>query len=419
MAGRLQCLLGLFVFLLFAWMLSSERNKIRWSGIWWGLSLQSVIAVLALKTSGGGAFFVASNRLLNRLNDVALNAAGIPFGFLANPGIMKGLGESTRLPIEPYVIFVVGLAASMILISSLSSLFYHWGLLQRVMYGIALVMRKTMRTSGSESLGAAANIFLGQNESALVIKPYLEEMTRSEIMALMTVGMATIASGMVVVYNGWGLSAGHLVTASMMSAPGALVVAKLMLPETVPSKTSGEGFVLTRHTTVNAFDAICRGALDGIKLAASVVATVVAFVALVALANLILVHVQRWCGVSQPQTFESVLGYLNAPVAWLIGVPWHDCRVVGGFMGERVVLNEFLAYRHLIAHQQGLTDRSFVLATYALCGFANFSSIAIQIGGIGTLAEGRRHVLAELGWRAMIGGLLSCYISAAIVGILM
>jgi CNT family concentrative nucleoside transporter len=420
MLPRFQSLLGVLVILGLAWLLSARRKEIVWRTVVLGLSAQFAIALISLRTRAGGAFFLAANQVMDQLNQFALKGALIPFGFLARTDVMKVIAKRLEdsVAMDKGVIFAVSLPASLILVSTLSALFYHWGILQRVVQVMAWVMRKSMRTSGSESLAAAANTFLGQDESALVIKPYLEGMTRSEIMALMTIGMATIATGMVVLYSSWGLPAGHLITASMMSAPGALLIAKIMLPETEPSDTAGKDTALVPRATFNTFDAACRGALDGMKLSLNILAIVIAFVALVALANSILVGVQGWCGISRPQSFQDLMGYLNAPLAWLIGVPWHDCQKVGSLMGIRIVLNEFLAYDSLVKQGAGLDPRSFLLATYALCGFANFSSIAIQIGGIGTLAPGRRRYLAELGLRAMVGGVLSCYLSAAIIGII-
>jgi len=323
--------------------------------------------------------------------------------------------------IDKDVIFLVSVPASLILVSTLSALLYRWGILQRVVQAMTWLMRKSMRTSGSESLAAVANIFLGQGESALVIRPYLAGMTKSEIMALMTVGMATINAAMVVVYSSWNgvcsLQPGDLVTASMMGAPGALVIAKIMLPETETSKTAEADVFMASRTKKNIFDVACRGAMDGVMLSVNIIAGVIAFVALVALANWIFLGVQRRCGIGQPQSLEDLLGYVNAPFAWLIGVPRHDCLLVGSLMGKRIVLNEFLAYQSLVK-STSLAPRSCLLATYALCGFANFASIAIQIGGIGRLAPARRRYLAELGLRAMIGGILSCYLSAAMVGLI-
>lgn len=432
MSPQLQSLFGLLVILALTWLLSERHEQIAWRTVGCGLFAQFAIALISLNPSVHETLFHAERYAMTELQNFALQGALIPFGFLARPEAMKTLAEwlngtmiidedrvigFTDFSYMKEVIFLVSVPASLILVSTLSALLYRWGILQRVVQAMAWLMRKSMRTSGSESFAAVANIFLGQPQSALVIRPYLARMTKSEIMALMTVGMATISGAMVVVYSGWGLQAGDLVTASMMGAPGALVIAKIMLPETQPNQTAETDFVMASRTKKNIFDVACRGAMDGVMLSVNIIASVIAFVALVALANSMFVAVQRWCGIGgpQPTSLEDLLGYVNAPFAWLIGVPWHDCKLVGSLMGKRIVLNEFLAYSSLVK-SAGLDRRSFLLATYALCGFANFSSIAIQIGGIGRLAPSRRRYLAELGLRAMIGGILSCYLSAAMVG---
>jgi CNT family concentrative nucleoside transporter len=312
------------------------------------------------------------------------------------------------------------------LISALSSFLYHYGILQRVVRALAWVMRRLMGTSGSESLAAAANIFMGQTEAPLVIKPYLRRMTRSELMALMVGGMATIAGGVLAAYVSFGISAGHLLTASVMSAPAALLMAKVMVPETEASDTAGGAPAKIPRETHNGLEALCRGAGDGLTLSMNVMAMLVAFVAVVALANLLFTSAQAWAGVATPLKIETVVGWLNAPFAWLMGVPWKDCGVVGEILGQRIVLNEFISYVSLGQHlqagaanpAQALDPRSVTLTTYALCGFANFASIAIQIGGIGALVPERRADLARLGLRAMVGGLLACYLTACLVGIL-
>lgn len=291
-------------------------------------------------------------------------------------------------------------------------------MLQRVVHAMALVMRKAMRTSGSETLAAAANIFMGQTEAPLVIKPYLAGMTRSELLALMTSGMATIAGGVFAVYVSFGAAAGHLLSASVMSAPAALMMAKIMLPETDKSETAHDAPLKIERTATNSIDALCRGASDGLHLALNVLAMLIAFVAVVALANYLLGLLLRPFSVQL--TLQELFGWCNAPFAWLMGVPAKDCPVIGQILGERIVLNEFYGYLTLTQKYKALAmdERSFVLATYALCGFANFGSIAIQIGGIGALAPSRRGDLAQLGVRAMIGGLLASYLTAALVGII-
>jgi CNT family concentrative nucleoside transporter len=288
---------------------------------------------------------------------------------------------------------------------------------------MAWVMMKTMRTSGSESLAGAANIFLGQNEAALVIKPYLPKMTQSEIVALMTTGFSTIATGVMAVYAGMkGINAGHILTASVLGAPAGLLTAKVVFPETEASETGERCHFDVERTTLNSFDALCVGASEGMMLSITVMAMLIAFVALVALINGLVVWPQHAVGLENPLTIQQMLGWVNAPFAWLMGVPWRDCPLIGQILGERIVTNEFVGYLNLSKYVQAnpdvLDQRSVTLASYALCGFANFSSIAIQIGGIGALAPSRREDLARLGLKSMIAGLLACYLFAAVVGVL-
>jgi CNT family concentrative nucleoside transporter len=305
----------------------------------------------------------------------------------------------------------------------LSSLFYHWGVLQRIVHAMAWVMRKAMGTSGAETLSAAANIFMGQTEAPLVIKPYIPRMTRSELLCMMTGGMATIAGGVAAVYAAFGAQAGHpevaghLLTASVLNAPAALLVAKILIPETEVSETAGGVVKDPPRNTVNSVDALCRGASDGMMLAINVIAMLIAFIALVALVNFILIWPQQQADVATPVSLQAMLGWLNAPFAWLMGVPAHDCGTIGSVLGQRIVLSEFIGYTALNAAT--VDARSYTIATYALCGFANVASIAIQVGGIGSLAPERRGDMARLGVRAMIGGLLATYLTATIAGILL
>src|SRR6185503_15450929 len=317
-------------------------------------------------------------------------------------------------------IFVVTVTATIILVSALSSMLYHYGILQRIVRGVAWVMQRAMRTSGSESLAAAANIFLGQTEAPLVIKPYLRRMTRSELLAMMVGGMASIAGGVLAAYVGFKISAGDLLVASVMSAPASLMIAKVLLPESEVSETAAGASAKVPRETHNGLESLCRGASDGAMLSINVMAMLIAFVAVVALANLLFGGVQSLCGVAAPVKLETIVGWVNAPFAWLIGVPMKDCLAVGEMLGQRIVLNEFIGYLELGKHvaAQTLDARSIQLATYALCGFANFSSVAIQIGGIGALVPERRADLAKLGLRAMLGGLIACYLTATVVGIL-
>ena len=297
------------------------------------------------------------------------------------------------------------------------SVLYHLGIMQKVIKLIAWFMVKLMGTSGTESLAAAANVFAGQTEAPLVVKPYLETMTRSEVMALMTGGMATVAGGVLVSYVGFGIDAGHLLAASVMSAPAALVCAKLIIPETESSVSSGDLNVKLESESVNLIDAAANGASEGLKLAMNVAAMLVAFIALIAFLNGFLGIIGEWFGFEN-FSLELILGYLFSPVAFLMGVPWSDCIIVGSFLGKKLVINEFVAYLDLKDQMANLSPRSIVISTYALCGFANFSSIAIQIGGIGALCEKQRKVLAELGMRSLIAGTLACFMTACVAGIL-
>lgn len=411
---KLISLLGLIVFVGIAWLISADRKRFPWRAVGWGLALQFIFGWLILRTTPGEAVFGFFQRAVTKLIGFADEGSKMVFGPLANTGLL-----SEKLGPGNGFIFVVTVTATIILVAALSSLLYHYGILQLVVRAAAWVMQKLMRTSGSESLAAAANIFMGQTEAPLVIKPYLPRMTRSEILALMIGGMATIAGGVLAAYVSFGISAGHLLTASVMSAPAALLIAKVMLPETEQSETAAGAPAKIPRETINGLDALCRGASEGMMLAINVMAMLIAFVAVVALVNYLLSLGLRQVGVNAATPLQTAFGWLNAPFAWLMGVPAKDCLAIGGVLGERIVLNEFIGYLSLSLQAAQLDPRSLNLATYALCGFANFSSIAIQIGGIGSLAPTRRMDLAKLGLRAMIGGLLACYLTATIAGILL
>lgn len=413
MQFKLVSVLGLVVFIGIAWALSSNRKKIPWRAVAWGLGLQFLFGFLILKTAPGERVFDFCQRGVTKLIGFADEGSKMIFGPLANGDLLtEKLGPGNGF------IFVITVTATIILVAALSSLLYHYGVLQLVVRGTAWVMQRLMRTSGSESLAAAANIFMGQTEAPLVIRPYLPTMTRSEILALMTGGMATIAGGVLAAYVSFGISAGHLLTASVMSAPAALLIAKVMLPETEQSPTAAGASAKIPRETTNGLDALCRGASEGMMLAINVMAMLIAFVAVVALANYLIGLGLRQFGYTGSAPLQTLFGWVNAPFAWLMGVPWKDCEAIGSVLGERIVINEFIGYLSLSKMGADLDPRSYTLATYALCGFANFSSIAIQIGGIGSLVPTRRADLAKLGLRAMIGGLLASYLTATIAGIL-
>ncbi len=409
----LVSLLGMVVMIALAWGCSLDRKRFPWRTVLSGLALQFLFAWLILKTTGGAAAFDFAQRAVTKLISFADDGARMVFGPLTDTALL-----AQKLGLPNAFIFAITVSATIILVSAVSSFLYHYGILQLVVRGMGWVMQRVMRTSGSESLAAAANIFMGQTEAPLVIKPYLARMTQSEILALMVGGMATIAGGVLAAYVQLGVSAGHLLTASVMSAPAALIMAKILLPESEASETAAGASAKIPRETINGLDALCRGASDGMTLSLNVMAMLIAFVAVVALANYLLAFPQQKLGVAHPVTFQTLFGWVNAPFAWLMGVPSRDCVAVGQVLGERIVLNEFIGYLSLSQQKAALDPRSFTLATYALCGFANFASIAIQIGGIGSLAPGRRGDLARLGLRAMLGGLLACYLTATIVGIL-
>jgi CNT family concentrative nucleoside transporter len=399
--------------------MSSNRKLFPWRTVLWGIGLQLTFGILILKTSWGGLVFSFVGEAIQQLIRCSNAGTEFVFGPLGDHATMAAV-----FPAKPLV-FAVLVTGTIIIVSCLSSVLYHWGLLQRVVRGIAWVMQRAMGTSGSETLSAAANIFMGQTEAPLLIKPYVARMTRSELQCMMVGGMATIAGGVAAVYSKLGADAGHanmaghLLTASVMNAPAALLISKVLLPETEQSETHGSAPKDPPRTTVNSIDALCRGAGDGMMLSINVLAMLIGFMAFVALANYLFALPQTFLGIAQPATLQNVFGWVNAPFAWLMGVPAKDCFAIGQVLGERVVLNEFIGYVSLTHPQTVLEPRSFAIATYALCGFANFSSIAIQVGGIGSLAPERRAEMAKLGVRAMAGGLLATYLSASVAGILL
>lgn len=403
--------LGIVVLLVLGWMLSTRRDRFPWRTVLSGLALQLVLAALILKTPFGQPIFEAARSAMNQLGVFAQEGATMVFGPLANQTAMnRSLGGGG-------VVFAIIVSATIIVVSALSSLLYHYGILQRVVHASAWLMQRVMRTSGSESLAAAGNIFLGTTEAALIIRPYLPHMTPSELHALVVTGMASIAVSVFAVYAQMGIDAGHLLAASVLSAPAGLMMAKVLFPETLESETSAAHSTVVEKHTVNGIDALCRGASEGMMLSINILAMLIAFVSMVALANALLAWPQQSLGAAHPVTLQQIFGWINWPFAWLLGVPAADCGKVGQVLGERIVLNEFIGYLDLAKLRDSLSPRSYILATYALCGFANFSSIAIAIGGIGALAPERRSELAQLGLRAMLGGLLATYLMACIAGL--
>ncbi|HEY4417699.1 MAG TPA: nucleoside transporter C-terminal domain-containing protein [Verrucomicrobiae bacterium] len=417
-------LCGWLVMIAVAWAISFNRKSFPWRTVIWGIGLQLVLALLILKTPWGAALFEFAGKVVQKLILFSSDGTKFVFGPLAD-------GEQLGKTFGPAhgLVFAILITGTVVIVSALSALFYHWGILQRVVRAVAYVMRKAMGTSGSETLSAAANIFMGQTEAPLVIRPYVPRMTRSELMTIMVCGMAHIAGGVAAVYAamgiqaGYGNTAGHLLTASVLNCPAALMIAKIMLPETEVSETASTSPATVPRTTANSIDAICRGAGDGFHLALNIIAMLIAFIAIISLANYVVSYPQTHFGfhAASPVTLQKFFGWVNAPFAVLMGVPWQDCVNIGQILGERIVLNEFVGYFDLTTHAKtlALDPRSFMIATYALCGFANFSSIAIQVGGIGSLAPERRSEMAKLGFRAMVGGLLAAYMTACLAGFLL
>ena len=407
---RIISVLGLVVMMGLAWAMSEHKKQVRFRVVWGGLLLQLVLAVFILKTSIGAAIFQSIGDFFTATLGFVDAGTSLVFG-------------------EEYVhhFFAFKVLPTIIFFSSLMSILYYLGLIQKVVEAFAWVMQRTLGTSGSETLSAAANIFVGQTEAPLMVRPYISSMTKSELMALMVGGFATIAGGVLVAYAGMGIDAGHLVAASVISAPAALLISKLMIPETEQSVTLGHVELSVDEKHANIVDAATKGALDGMKLTLNVVAMLIAFLALVALVDAILGLIGEWTGVLLGYNWDwslaALFGYVFAPFAYLLGIPWADCFYAGELLGKKMVLNEFIAYAQMMEWSQPdsgvvLSERSTLILTYALCGFANFGSVGIQIGGIGGIAPERRAELAILGIRAMIGGTLAMMMTACIAGIL-
>jgi len=413
MIGLFQPVLGAVVILSIAYAFSTNRAAIRWSTVAWGLGLQIVFALIVLKTSVGQHVFETLGTYITTLLSFANVGSAFVFGPLGDSPlwtrVMVGaLGPSGA---QSASIFAFQVLPTIIFIAALFAILYYFGVMQLVVRLFAVLMHRVMKASGAESLNVAASIFMGQTEAPLTIRPYLPDMTYSELMTVMTSGMAHISGGIMAAYILFGIEAKHLLTAVIMTAPGTLMMAKMFVPETDVPKTMGSVKLEVEQTDVNVIDAAGRGTGEGLHLALNVGAMLISFLALVALLNAILGQVHL--------SMQQILGWLFSPVAWSMGVPWRDARVIGNLLGTRMVLNEFVAYSQLGPLKGTIDPKSFTIATFALCGFANFSSIGIQIGGIGALAPNRRHDLARLGLRAMFAGTLANFMTATIAGFLL
>jgi concentrative nucleoside transporter, CNT family len=410
---KLQPLVGLIVILAIAYALSTNRRAIDRRTVLWGLTLQVVFALIVLKTTAGQATFQRLGAMINRLLDFAFVGSSFVFGPLGDKEVWPRIMTTVLGPegARYGVVFAFQVLPTIIFIAALFAILYYFGVMQVVVRLFALMMRRVMKASGAESLNVAASIFMGQTEAPLTIRPFLPRMTESELMTVMTSGMAHISGGIMAAYILFGIEAQHLLTAVIMTAPGTLMMAKIFVPETEQPETMGTVRLEVERTDVNVIDAAGRGTSEGLSLALNVGAMLISFLALVALINALL----GLAGLSLQQIF----GWVFAPVAWSMGVPWQDAPTVGNLLGTRMALNEFVAYSQLGPMKDTLDPRSFTIATFALCGFANFSSIGIQIGGIGALAPARRHDLARLGLRAMLAGTLANFVTATIAGFLL
>ncbi len=411
-------LFGLACLVSIAWLCSNNRGAVDWRLVATGISLQIAFAALVLLAPGGRQVFEALGHGFVKLLEFTQVGAALVFGDLARS---EKLGFIFAFQVLPTIIFF----------AALMGVLYHAGVMQRIVRGMAWAITKVMRVSGAETTSVCASIFIGQTEAPLTIRPYIAKMTQSELLTIMIGGMAHIAGGVLAAYVGMlgggdpvqqAFYAKHLLTASIMAAPATLVIAKILAPETGEPLTRGKVRMEVEKTTVNVIDAAAGGASDGLRLALNVGAMLLAFVALIALVNAPLTWLGEASGLAawlgRPTDLGTLLGYLMAPVAWIIGVPWQDAVQVGGLIGQKIVLNEFIAYLQLAEIQGTLTDQGRLVATYALCGFANFSSIAIQLGGIGGLAPERRGDIARLGMRAVLGGSIATFMTATIAGVL-
>ena len=412
-APKIQSVVGLLVILALAYSASTNKRSIDRRTVAWGLGLQILFALLVLKTTPGQELFQTLGQGINRLLDFANVGASFVFGPLGNKEAWPKIMTTVLGPegAQYGVIFAFQVLPTIIYIAALFAILYYLGVMQFVVRLFAIAMRRFMKASGAEALNVAASIFMGQTEAPLTIRPYLPSMTRSELMTVMTSGMAHISGGIMAAYILFGIEARHLLTAVIMTAPGTLMMAKIFVPEIEQPKTMGTVKLDVEKTDVNIIDAAGRGTSEGLHLALNVGAMLISFLALVAALNAALGLV----GLS----LQQILGWAFAPLAWSMGVPWQDATTVGNLLGTRMVLNEFVAYSQLGPLKATLDPRSFTIATFALCGFANFSSIGIQIGGIGALAPNRRHDLARLGIRAMLAGTLANFVTATIAGFLL
>jgi len=412
---RFTGILGLITMLALAYAFSTNRRAIRLKTVAWGLGLQFAFAIFVLRVDTGRRVFKEAGDIVNRLLSYAFVGSQFVFGELGKQG--SHLGFYFAFQVLPTIIFIAAFFAVL----------YHYGVMQFIIKIAAWIMTRVMGASGAESLNVAASIFMGQTEAPLTIRPFLPDLTRSELMTVMTSGMAHVSGGIMAAYIAFGIEPKHLLSAVIMTAPGTLLMAKMLVPETEQPKTAGRVVMSEdekkNEEEENLLGAVARGTTDGLHLALNIAAMLISFLALIALTNGILGGLHNWLAphgiVWFPASLERIFGAIFAPIAWVIGIPWHDCGIIGNLLGTRMVLNELVAFSMLGPMKASLDPRSFTIATFALCGFANLSSIGIQIGGIGALAPNKKGELARLGIRAMLAGTMANLMSASIAGMLL
>ncbi len=416
--ARFTGLLGLLVFLGLAYAFSTNRRAIRWRTVAWGLGLQILFAFLVIKWGTGQAILHNVSQVITSLLGHSADGSSLVFGRLGTPG-------------DPLAVLAFAVLPTIIFVSAFFAIMYHIGLMQIIIRWVSWIMQRTMGTSGAESTNVAASIFMGQTEAPLTIRPFLAGATRSELMTIMTSGMAHVSGGIMAAYISFGINAQDLLSAVIMTAPGTILVAKMLVPETEVPATAGTVHMPPNeeHKNENFIAAVARGTIDGGQLAFNVAIMLISFVALVGLFNAIMLGISDFAwtihmpgtnhGIPFPHSLNAVLGVIGAPVAWLIGIPWHDAKTIGNLLGTRTMINEFVAFTDLGLIKKTLPSRTFSIATFALCGFANVGSIGMQIGGIGALVPNRRNDLAQLGVRAMLAGTMANLMSAAIVSMLL
>ena len=407
--GRWTGVLGLLTMLGAAYLFSTNRRAIKLKIVAWGLGLQIALAFLVIRWTGGQQLFLRAGNAVTRVLSYAFVGSEFVFGELGKQN--SSLGFIFAFQVLPTIIFIAALFA----------LLYYLGVMQVVIRAAAWVMQRVMGASGAESLNVAASIFMGQTEAPLTIRPFIPDLTTSELMTIMTSGMAHVSGGIMAAYIAFGVEARHLLTAVIMTAPGTLLISKMLVPETDEPKTMGVVRMDHVERDANFIGALARGTGEGLGMAINVGAMLIAFLAMIALTNGIMGGIHNWLGLHGmpwfPTSLQQIFGWAFAPVAWVIGVPWHDCVQIGNLLGTRMVLNELVAFSFLGPLKASLDPRSFTIATFALCGFANFSSIGMQIGGIGALAPNQKSQLAKQGIRAMLAGTMANLMSASIVGI--